>query len=259
MLPWDAEDLTFDETRFRGKVRLFPLPDLAMYPHVMQPLNFFEPRYLEMLSEALDSDGLIAMCVLRPQEQHPQKKRPQGQRPQEKRGGTASDTQDPEDRPAVLPYACLGKVVTHQRKKNGQYNILLLGMRRVYLEKELPAKRSFRQAEVKLLDDFCLTENDADRVELQTALTQRFQECLPEEQSRHPAMSEMLSTEIPLSVLTDLVSFAMPLDIETKCELLTENDVDRRAWILLDAMDRLSATEPQENSSGGFPPPFSKN
>ena len=64
MLPWNVEDLTFDATRFRGKVRLFPLPDLVMFPHVMQPLHVFESRYRELLNAALDSDGLIAMSVL---------------------------------------------------------------------------------------------------------------------------------------------------------------------------------------------------
>jgi Lon protease-like protein len=277
MLPWDVEDLTFDENRFRGKVRLFPLPDLVMYPHVMQPLNIFEPRYVEMLNEALDSDGLIAMSVLRPKKELGPKKKLSPKKglglpgklgaleklsPLEKLG--LGKKPAIERQPSILPYACLGKIVTHQRKENGQYNILLLGMRRVYLENELPADRSFRQAEVKLLDDFCLTENDDDRTELQTALSQRFQECLPEEQSGHHAMSEMLSTEIPLRVLTDLVSFAMPLDMETKCKLLGETDVDRRAWILLEAMDRLPAAEPQEESPRGFPPrgflpPFSEN
>ncbi|MCG8449256.1 MAG: LON peptidase substrate-binding domain-containing protein [Pirellulales bacterium] len=236
MLPWNAEDLTFDETRFSGKVRLFPLPNLVMYPHVMQPLNIFEPRYLEMLNEALDSDGLIAMSLLRPgvQEVYQQC-------------------------PSIFPYACVGKVVTHQRQENGQYNVLLLGMRRARIQEELPQTRSFREAQVDLLDDFCLTENDAERLELQTALTQRFQECMPEAQSANPALGEMLSSEIPLSVLTDLVSFAMPLDLETKCELLSESDVDRRAWILLEALDRLPAQQAQDSSPHGYPPPFSEN
>ncbi|HCK41901.1 MAG: LON peptidase substrate-binding domain-containing protein [Pirellulales bacterium] len=248
MLPWDVDDLTFDETRFRGKVRLFPLPDLVMYPHVMQPLNIFEPRYLELLNEALDSDGLIAMSVLNPGKK---------MLPTQKTIGHMGPQST--DRPEVLPHACLGKVVTHQRKENGQYNILVLGMRRVTIHTELPPERSFRQAEVNLLDDFCRPENDTDRADLQAALTQRFQECLPEEQSAHPALSEMLSTEIPLSVLTDLVSFAMPFNIETKCELLRENDVDRRAWILLEAMDRLPNPEPQQGSQSGYLPPFSEN
>jgi Lon protease-like protein len=115
MVPWNAEDLIFDETRFKGVARLFPLPDLIMFPHVMQPLHVFEPRYRELLNDALNSDGLIAMCMLAP--------------------GWEDDY---EGRPPLLPHACLGKVVTYQRTDNGEYNILLLGMRRIRIDRELP-------------------------------------------------------------------------------------------------------------------------
>lgn len=236
MLPWNAEDLTFDETRFRGKVRLFPLPNLVLYPHVMQPLNIFEPRYLEMLNEALDSDGLIALGVLAP-----------------------GYEEDYEGRPEVLPHVCIGKIVTHQRQEDGRYNVLLLGMRRAKITNELPPERSFREVEVELLDDYCLTENDSERTELQTALTQRFQECLPEAHSANPSLSEMLSSEIPLNVLTDLVSFAMPLQFDTKCALLSESNVDLRAWKLLEAMDRLPEEFAENEFPQGYPPPFSDN
>ena len=53
-------------TDFDGIVRLFPLPNLVMFPHVIQALHIFEPRYCEMLSEALESDHLITMAVLEP-------------------------------------------------------------------------------------------------------------------------------------------------------------------------------------------------
>ncbi len=245
MFPWNAEDLTFDETRFRGKVRLFPLAELVLYPHIMQPLNIFEPRYVEMLNEALDSDGLIAMSV------------PAGQASAEKRV-SGQQSLLPAEQPALLPYACLGKIVTHQRQADGNYSVLLLGVKRVRIEQELSSPRAFRQAEVRLLEDFCLNENDADRAELQAALTQQLQECLPEAQAVPPEMAEMLSADIPLSVLTDLVSFAMPLEHATKCELLSENDIDRRAWILLEALGSLADNQP-EKYTGGYLPPFSEN
>lgn len=238
MLPWNVEDLTFDATRFSGKVRLFPLPDLVLFPHVMQPVHIFESRYREMLNCALDSDGLIAMCMLAP-----------GWEP------------DYDSRPALMPYACLGKVVTHQRTDKGHYNLLLLGLRRVQIDRELPPLRSYREAEVTVLEDFCPSDNDADRLSLQTALTKKFEETLPEGHPTNPAFQELLSSEIPLSVLTDLVSFAAPLDFEAKCELLGTNDVDLRAAMLLEAMDSLQLLEkpPKPKRRVGYLPPFSTN
>ncbi len=238
MLPWNVEDLTFDATRFRGKARLFPLPDLVMFPHVMQPVHIYESRYCEMLNAALDSDGLIAMSMLAP-------------------GWEA----DYDSRPALMPHACLGRIVTHQRTDEGHYNLLLLGLRRVSIDVELPPVLSYREAEVTVLEDYISTENDADRLSLQTALTQRFEETLPPGQPTNPAFQELLSSEVPLSVLTDLVSFATQLDFEMKCELLGECDVDRRAAMLLDAMDSIQLDEPQPQPKlrSGYLPPFSKN
>lgn len=238
MLPWNVEDLTFDATRFHGQVRLFPLPDLVMFPHVMQPLHIFESRYREMLNAALDSDGLIAMSMLAP-------------------GWEA----DYDSRPPLMPHACLGRIVTHQRTEQGHYNLLLLGLRRVRIDLELPPQYSFREAEVTVLDDFICTENDADRLSLQTALTRKFEESLPPGQPTNPAFQELLSSDIPMSVLTDLVSFATPFDFETKCELLGECDVDRRAMLLLDAMDSLHQEDqkPKPRRRPSYLPPFSKN
>jgi Lon protease-like protein len=238
MLPWNVEDLTFDETRFNGKVRLFPLPDLVMFPHVMQPLHIFEPRYRELLNDALDSDGLIAMGVLSP--------------------GWENDF---EGCPPVEPYACLGKIVTHQRTEEGHYNILLLGVRRILIDRELPSDRSFREAEVTLLDDYVTTENDDFRNDLQATLTKRFQETLPVGSSVESALEEILASEIPLSVLTDLVSFAVPMEYATKQVILAECDVDIRALMLLDALDGGSPSpRPSSSRFRNFGlPPFSAN
>jgi ATP-dependent Lon protease len=238
MVPWNAEDLIFDETRFKGVVRLFPLPDLIMFPHVMQPLHVFEPRYRALLNDALNSDGLIAMSMLAP-------------------GWEA----DYEGRPPVLPYACLGKVVTYQRTGKGEYNILLLGMRRIRIDRELPATKSYREAEVTLLDDFCKKTNDERRPGLQAALTKQFQDFLPNGKSADAALQELLATEIPLGVLTDLVSFALPMDFDEKRDLLGECDIDRRATMLLSALDSAKGNSPQRLPMQRFKklPPFSAN
>ncbi|MEM8944220.1 MAG: LON peptidase substrate-binding domain-containing protein [Planctomycetota bacterium] len=236
MMPWNAEDLTIDEERFRGTARLFPLPDLVMFPHVMQPLHIFEPRYCDLLNAALDSDGLIAMSMLAP--------------------GWESDY---EGRPPLNPYACLGKIVTHQRQSDGHYNVLLLGLRRIRIDQELPADRSYREANVSLLDDYYYPENDEMRSALQAELTEKFQDSLPQEAPANPNVEEMLSSEIPLGVLTDLVSFAVPLDLKTKCELLGESDIDQRAKKLLAAMHESEERGQPKPRGGGYLPPFSTN
>lgn len=238
MLPWNAEDLTFDETRFKGRTRLFPLPDLVMFPHVMQPLHIFEPRYREMLNDALDSDGLIAMSVLAP-------------------GWEA----DYEGRPKLLPSLCIGKIVTHQRLGDGRYNVMLLGMRRARLLHEVESGRSFRLAEVELLEEVYPTEGEADRAEMQSVLCRAFQKSLPIPDGAKPTgpVQELLASELPLGVLTDLAGFALPLDGGLKCRLLDECNVDRRARMLLDALGRPWQGIPLTPAAVGYPPRFSSN
>src|SRR5215469_8637081 len=95
------DELSFSVTDFAGTVRLFPLPNLVLFPHVMQPLHIFEPRYRNLLEDALAADRLIAMALLEP--------------------GWESDY---EGRPPLGTMACLGRVATHHRLPDGTYNLL---------------------------------------------------------------------------------------------------------------------------------------
>ena len=60
------DTLAFTPDDFSGLARLFPLPNLVMFPHVMQAMHIFEPRYRSLFEEALSDDKLIALGVLAP-------------------------------------------------------------------------------------------------------------------------------------------------------------------------------------------------
>src|SRR5258705_10604409 len=125
-------------------VRLFPLPNLVMFPHVVQPLHIFEPRYCDLLDDALAGDRLIAMVLLEP--------------------GWESNY---EGRPALAPVACLGKGVAHERLPTGRHNILLRGLRRAAIQRGLPASRAVCQPEVDLLDELSPSSGAASRAHAQ--------------------------------------------------------------------------------------------
>src|SRR5919198_1496235 len=109
--------------KFAGTARLFPLPNLVLFPHVVQPLHVFEPRYRQMTAEALAGDRLIALVLLKP-----------------------GCEEDYDGRPAIHPVACLGRVVAEQLLPDGRYNLLLRGLSRLRLGEELPAGKPFRTA-----------------------------------------------------------------------------------------------------------------
>src|SRR6187397_1202303 len=186
MNPWDAAELDFDATTFNGLARLFPLPNLVLYPHVMQPLHIFEGRYREMLEDALATDQLIAMAALKP--------------------GWETDY---ESRPPISEYACLGKIVAHRRLPDGRYNLLLLGVGRVRIEKELDPLRSFRQARVEVVEDCDDFVSGCERHKMQEQLLTAFREHLPCSCELPEQLEGMLQTQMPLSLLTDLAAYAL--------------------------------------------------
>jgi hypothetical protein len=46
-----------DAIDFREPVALFPLPTVSLLPHALQPLHVFEPRYRQMVEDALGSSA----------------------------------------------------------------------------------------------------------------------------------------------------------------------------------------------------------
>jgi Lon protease-like protein len=228
--------LCFDAETFSGVARLFPLPNLVMYPHVMQPLHIYEERYREMLEDALVTDRLIAMALLEP--------------------GWETDY---ESRPPVARYACLGKIVTHHRLKDGRYNLLLLGVGRIRIVEEMPPLRSFRQAKVELLDE-TFTDASAHHIhELEREMMTAFQQHLPCGCQAPEQLREMFAQDLPLGMMTDLAAYALPLAMEVKQRLLAEFRVDVRAQLLLEHLERQSPREMVGAIADDFPPPFSSN
>lgn len=232
-----ADDWSFDAATFAGKARLFPLPDLVMFPHVLQPLHIFEPRYRAMFEAAMADDQLIAMAVLAP-----------------------GWEQNYEGRPALESYACLGRVATHQRLPDGRYNLLLQGVRRVKLLRELPPAHAFREAHVAVCDDVYPPDLTPARPQLRRRLVDCFKQLLPKLPAAHEQLDQLLGSEIPLGMLTDLVAYSLDLGHELKVRLLGEVHVDRRAQLLLERLDRM-ASEPfgKPAQANEFPPRFSQN
>lgn len=236
MNPWDAAELSFNASTFSGVVRLFPLPNLVLYPHVMQPLHIFEGRYREMLEDALAGDRLITMAVLKP--------------------GWETDY---ESRPPISSYACLGKVVAHHRLEDGRYNLLLLGVQRVRIMQELDPLRSFRQARVELVEDCYDFSSSCQCQRVQEELVTAFRSHLNCACELPEQLEQMLSGEISLGALTDLAAYTLPLCADVKLGLLGECSVRRRVEILLSEVKRLSDNGEEKKASHIFPPSFSEN
>jgi Lon protease-like protein len=112
---------------------LFPLPNVVLFPNVFLPLHIFEPRYREMVADALASDRMIGMVLLKPGWEH-----------------------EYEGRPSIYPVGCSG-VITHvEQLDDGRYHVVLRGVDRFRVVEEDQAC-SYRRAIVEPLADQTLT------------------------------------------------------------------------------------------------------
>lgn len=221
---------------FTGRVRLFPLPNLIMFPHVVQPLHIFEPRYREMVEDALSTDQLIAIAHLQP-------------------GWEA----EYEGRPPISPVICIGRIVSHAQLDDGKFNILLLGLRRATIANELPLTRSFREAQVAVLEDRYASSASQQRASVQRELLRCFRRFTPESPAAQEQFESLMNHRLPLGVLTDVISFTMKFDVDLKQRLLSEWNVDERAKMLVEELRRLEKSDPIADDDRPFPPEFSAN
>lgn len=217
---------------FQGITRLFPLPNVVLFPQVLLPLHIFEPRYRQMTAEALNSDRLISMALLRP--------------------GWELDY---EGRPPLYATACLGRIVTSQQLADGRYNLLLRGLARVRILEELPPEKLFRQARVQVLTDVPVT-SPLLAGELRQELEQLMTVCFHVIGLSAEQQKKILTSDLSLGGLVDFLGFALPFGIEFKQELLEELSMERRARLLIAGLQALLTPS---TSQRAFPPDFSSN
>lgn len=199
---------------FEGRVPLFPLPHVSLFPQVVQPFHIFEPRYRQMLQASLDGDQLIGMAVLR------------------------SGWEGAEDPIPLERAVCVARIVSHTPLPDGRSNILLLGLSRGRIIRELPQRELFREAEVELLEDVYVPDGADSRAVLQQRLVDRFRQLLPQfPASSQAQLDKVVSGVTSLGLLTDVIASSAPLPAPLSLGLLAQVDVDERARMLLKAME----------------------
>jgi uncharacterized protein len=221
---------THDLEDFGGVARLFPLPNLVFFPRVVQPLHIFEPRYRRMTADALAGDRLIALVKLCP--------------------GWEEAGSSP---PAIHSVACLGRIAADQQLDDGRYNLLLQGLSRIRVVRELSTDLLYRTADVELLHDRVSSSPEAEK-----ALRRQLADQVPKWFSgKGPIVDQfekLLHSDLTLGALCDVFGFALPLDSDFKQTLLDELAVETRVRLLLQHM---KTRPPLGNLK--FPPDFSSN
>ncbi len=216
--------------KFSGLARLFPLPNLVLFPHVVQGLHVFEPRYRQMMTDALADDRLIAPILLQP-----------------------GWEEEYEETPAIEAVACLGQIAWHESLPDGRFNLRLRGLSRIRIVEEVQTDKLYRVARAELVPD--VVPADMGRVK---ALRRGLEESvMPRFAGEGPAQQQLLDLfhgELALGEICDILAYALPLPLEIKQSLLGEPHVDLRAEVMIQALEVSAA-----RSDRKFPPDFSDN
>jgi len=97
---------------------VFPLPGALLLPRWQLALNIFEPRYLNMIDDAMTGSRLIGMVQ-------------------------AMD--GPKTRPTLAGVGCAGRITTYSETDDGRYLITLTGIARFAIHDELDVNTPYRQ------------------------------------------------------------------------------------------------------------------
>lgn len=186
-------------------IPVFPLDGAIVFPRGALPLNIFEPRYLNMIDDAMSGARLIGMVQ------------------------TRGPKEDPA-RPRLAPVGCLSRITAYSETSDGRYLITLSGVCRFRIAEELDTLTPYRQ----VLTDYEPYRHDLDPEP--PALTMD-KKALLEALSAYldrlglGASSKTLQTA-PIESLVDTLAAACPFETAEKQALLEADDLEARAALL---------------------------
>ena len=113
-------------------ISIFPLSNFIFFPQTTVPLNIFEPRYIQMVDDAMKGDRIIGMV-------------------QPKKSNQTI--------PILYNIGCAGKIISFNETEDGRYLIVLDGISRFKILEELNNDKLYRECKVNF-DNFSNDTNN---------------------------------------------------------------------------------------------------
>ena len=102
-------------------ISVFPLSNFIIFPNTSVPLNIFEPRYIEMIDNSMKTDRIIGMI-----------------QPKKQKDGI----------PQLYNVGCAGKITNFNETEDGRYLIVINGISRFKILKEINNNKPYRECEI---------------------------------------------------------------------------------------------------------------
>jgi Lon protease-like protein len=179
---------------------LFALPNMVFFPGTRLPLHVFEPRYRELIADALATDMRFGVILLRP--------------------GWESDYFG---EPAIYEWGTAGTIEQAVPLEDGKFKILLRGDVRVRVTGEV-SRKPYRMARVVAQPELVRgAEQASSKREWLADLSRQYLHYLPD-----PTTVPEIET-VGLDALTNALIMSLNLDVEDKQRLLEIDDLLSRA------------------------------
>jgi Lon protease-like protein len=203
-------------------IPIFPLEGALLLPGGRMPLNIFEPRYLQMVDEAISGSRLIGVI-------------------QPSLDGALRDDGEPE----LCSVGCAGRIIAFSETGDGRYLISLQGVCRFRIAHELTVKTPFRQGKLApfLADlDEDQAANEIDRPSLLKAFRAYLQANDLEADWESVSRAEN-------AMLVNALSMMAPYGPAEKQALLEAADLKTRAETLIAITEMALARENEDFGS----------
>ncbi|HEU0034171.1 MAG TPA: LON peptidase substrate-binding domain-containing protein [Kofleriaceae bacterium] len=182
-----------------SELPIFPLPNCVLLPGGLLPLHVFEPRYRELTRDCLATHQLMGIARLRP-----------------------GFEQTYYGRPPVFDRCGIGRIICSEELPDGRFALVLRGVARAEIERELPANRAYRLVEAKLLADATYDLADArDHQHRLIKLCDRLAEVI---EKGGPQLRDLVRSFETPGACADAIAAALIMDADARQELLETCD-----------------------------------
>jgi len=193
-------------------IPVFPLPGAILLPRGQLPLNIFEPRYLNMIDDAMAGDRIIGLI--------------------QPAGG-------PAQLPSLTAVGCAGRITSFAETSDGRYLVTLTGVCRFRLASELSSQTPYRQCRAAF-DEF---ESDLSVPSGSGFDRDVFLDALKAYLERRQLEIDWETADAaPQEALINSLSMALPFEPAEKQALLESPDLSERCRVLT-ALMQIDAAE----------------
>lgn len=190
------------------RLKVFPLPPVVLLPGSAAPLHIFEPRYRELVKDALAFDGIFALAQVLPGQE------------------ALLPT-----RPALEEMLCVGSIAFHEEKPDGRYDLVLVGLARARLKRELESTHLYREVEAELVLD------EPVDAEAEAALRNSVLELVARVPTEVGQQVAQVTSRVSGGQLADVVASTFMQDPVARFEVLCETDVRARLELVTEELN----------------------